>query len=182
MDLYKNPDAARHLMETATETIVRYLHAQEEIGGTFHRFLVADDAIGFLSRRHFMEFSMPYLQRIFKEFDHAIGILHCDSNTTHLLDVIADTGTRVFNFDANMDIALVKEKVGDKVCLLGNIAPIPLLLDATNEEVDDECKRIIEWGKPGGGFILSMGSGTARGTPAHNIDAIHSAGGQYGRY
>ncbi len=182
MDLYKHPDAAHHLMEVATETLIRYYRAQEEIGGKFHRLLVADDAIGFVSQRHFIEFCLPYLKCIFQEFSYAIGILHCDSKTTHLLDVIPDVGMQVFNFDAHMDIATVKEKIGDRVCLLGNMASFTLLREGTPEEVTAECRRLIEPAKPGGGFILSMGSGTARGTPAENIDAMRAACVEYGRY
>jgi uroporphyrinogen decarboxylase len=181
MDLYRNPDAAHHLMEVATETLIRYYHAQEEIGGKFHRFLVADDAIGFVSQRHFVEFCLPYLQRIFQEFSYAVGIFHCDAKTTHLLDVIADVGMQVFNFDAHMDIAWVKEKIGDRVCLLGNIAPLTILREGTPEEVKAECKRIVELAKHDGGFILSMGSGTARGTPSENIDAMQAAVAEYGK-
>ncbi len=182
MDLYKRPEVAHHLMTVATETIIRYLKAQEEIGGKFHRFMVADDSIGFISKRHFVEFSMPYIRRIFDAFPYAIKILHCDANTTHLLDVITDTGMDVFNFDSNMDIALVKQKIGDRICLLGNISPLKVLLEGTPEEVDAECRRLIEHGKPGGGYILTAGSGTARGTPPENIDAMIRACEKYGRY
>jgi uroporphyrinogen decarboxylase len=181
-DLYKRPAVAHHLMAVATETLIRYLHAQEAVGGKLHHVQVADDSIGFISKRHFVEFSLPYLQRIFAEFPYAIKILHCDAKTNHLLDVIADTGMDVFNFDSGMDIGLVKQKVGARVCLLGNIAPLTILLNGTPEEVDAECRRIIEIGKPGGGFMLTMGSGTARGTPAENIDAMIQACAKYGRY
>lgn len=181
-DIYKRPQLVHHLMDVATETIIRYLKAQEEIGGKFHRFIIADDSIGFISKRHFVEFSQPYIRRIFETFPYAIKILHCDAKTTHLLDVIVDTGMDVFNFDSNMDIAVVKEKIGNRVCLLGNIAPLTVLLEGTPEEVDAECKRIIDIAKPGGGFILTAGSGTARGTRSENIDAMIRACEKYGKY
>lgn len=182
MDLYKRPELVHHLMDVATETCIRYLRAQEEIGGRFHRYLIADDAIGFVSPAHFVEFSLPYLQRIFNEFDYAIGILHCDTPTTHLLDVIADVGMQVFNFGPDVDAVLAKEKVGERVCLLGNINPLGALLNGTPEDVEADVKPIIEACKPGGGFILTMGSGTGRGTPSENIDAICTAVAKYGNY
>lgn len=181
--IYKKPEVIHHLMNVTTETLIRYLHAFEDIGGKLHRFQVADDSLAFLSPKHFVEFSLPYLQRIFKEFSsYAIGILHCDTNATHLLDLIADVGMHVYNFGPEMDIAAVKQKVGEQVCLFGNLNPLDVLLKGTPEQVDTECRRIIEIAKPGGGFILTMGSGTARGTPAENIDAMRAAVASYGRY
>jgi len=181
-DIYKRPEVAHRLMAIAAETCIRYLKAQEEIGGQFHRLVVYDDSIGFFSKRHFVAFSQPYIRRIFEAFPYAIKVLHCDANTTHLLDVIADTGMDVFNFDSHMDIALVKQKIGSRVCLLGNISPLGVLLEGTPEEVDAECRRLIEAAKPGGGYILTAGSGTARGTPPENIDAMIKACEKYGRY
>jgi uroporphyrinogen decarboxylase len=181
--IYKKPQLVHHLMEVATETIIRYLHAFEEIGGKFHRFQIADDSLAFFSPKHFIEFSLPYLQKIFKEFNsYAVGILHCDTNSTHLLDIISDVGMHVFNFGPEMDISLVKQKVGDKACIMGNIDPLHIVRKKTTEEVYDEAKRIIEIGKSGGGFIMTMGSGTARGTPSENIDAIYEAVKECGRY
>ena len=183
MDLYRDPQLAHHLMTIATETCIRYLHAQQEIGGPFHRFQVAADSLAFLSPKHFSEFSLPYLQRIFAEFKgEAIGILHCDTNSSHLLDVIADVGMDVFNYGPELDTASVKQKIGERVCLLGNLDPLGALLNGTADKVEADCKRLIEIGKPDGGFILTMGSGTARGTSQKNIGAMRNAALRYGRY
>jgi uroporphyrinogen decarboxylase len=145
--------------------------------------MCGDDSISFLSKKHFEEFSLPYLQRIYREFAYAeTKLFHCDGNTTHLLDCIADIGMDIFNFDANMDIVLVKQKVGDRVCLLGNLSALHTLREGTTQEVDDACRHIVETAKPGGGLILSTGSGTGMGTPAENIEAMIAAGARYGRY
>ena len=183
MDLYRNPEAAHHLLNVAAEAIIAYAHAQEEVCGKMWRFMCGDDAISFLSQKHFEEFSLPYLQRIFEEFDYAeIKLFHCDGNTTHLLNCITDIGMNVFNFDQNMDIALVKEKIGDEVCLHGNLSALGTMLEGSPEDVDTACKHIIEVAGPGGGLIISTGSGTARGTPTENIKAMIAAGEKYGRH
>ena len=56
-----------------------------------------------------------------------------------------------------MDIALVKQKIGDRICLLGNMAPLTVLLEGTPEELDTECKRLIDIGKPMGALFLRPG-------------------------
>ncbi len=181
-DIYKRPQIVHHLMNVATETLIRYLKAQEEIAGRFQRLYIFDDAIGFISERHFVEFSQPYIRRIYDTFPYALKLFHCDNHTTHLLDVIAGTGMDTFNFDPNMDIALVKEKIGQRVCLFGNFNPMTVLLEGTPEEVETEARRLIEIAKPGGGYMLTSGSGTGAGTPAENIDAMIKACEKYGRY
>jgi uroporphyrinogen decarboxylase len=182
--MYRKPELAHHLMDVATETIIRYLRAYERACGKIHQFMIADDSLAFMSSRHFVQFSLPYLQRIFAEFktNENIGILHCDTNSTHLLDVITDVGMDVFNFGPEMDVVQVKKAIGDRVCLLGNIDPLHVVLPESPEVVEKEAKRIIEAAKPGGGFIMTMGSGTARGTSSENIDAIKRAVELYGRY
>ncbi|MFX1489413.1 MAG: uroporphyrinogen decarboxylase family protein, partial [Promethearchaeota archaeon] len=50
---------------------------------------------------------------------------------------------------------LVKKKVGDKLCLLGNIDVAHVLTYGTKEEVFDAVKFAIKTAGPGGGFIIS---------------------------
>jgi uroporphyrinogen-III decarboxylase len=56
------------------------------------------------------------------------------------------------------------------------------MLEGSPEDVDAACKHIIEVAAPGGGLIISTGSGTARGTSTENINAMIAAGQKYGRY
>lgn len=50
---------------------------------------------------------------------------------------------------------MVKKKVGDKLCLLGNIDVAHDLVDGTKEEVFNAVKYAIKTAGPGGGFIVS---------------------------
>jgi len=43
---YTEPEKAHKLLEITTETVIRYIKAQEKIGGKLKRFLIADDAVG----------------------------------------------------------------------------------------------------------------------------------------
>ncbi len=40
-----------------------------------------------------------------------------------------------YNFGPDADAALAKEKIGDRVCLLGNLDPLGALLKGTPERV-----------------------------------------------
>ena len=187
---YTDPEEAHRLLEVTTETVIRYVKAQQKIGGKLKRYIIADDSSGLMSLQHFREFVLPYMKKIFATFPYAIGIFHCDSNTSHLLDSIPEIGMDIFNFGPEINIEKIKSKIGDRVCLLGNMSPINIgetppsntLQKGTVEDIDRTCKQIIETGKPGGGYILTTGSGMARETPAKNIEAMIKAAEKYGKY
>lgn len=189
-NFYLHPEKIHRLMEITTETTIRYMKAQEKIGGRLKRYLVSEDAIGLISSEHFKEFALPYLRRIFATFPYAIGIFHCDANTSHLLDDIPEIGMDVFNFGPEVDIKKIKRKIGNKVCLLGNIPPIDItnispsdtLLKGTPQDIDRISRYQIERGKPNGGYILTTGSGMARGTPEENIEIMIKVAEKYGQY
>lgn len=187
---YTDPEEAHRLLRITTETVIRYVKAQEKIGGRLKRYIIADDSSGLMSLQHFKEFVVPYMKKIFATFSYAIGIFHCDSNTSHLLDSIPEVGMDIFNFGPEVNIKEIKDKIGNKVCLLGNVPPIDIakipasntLQKGTVEDVDRICKHLIKTGKPGGGYMLTTGSGMAAGTPLENIETMIKAGEKYGKY
>ena len=83
--------------------------------------------------------------------------MHTDGDITSLLDFIVESG-----FDGLqclepplVDPVLVKKKVGDKLCLSGNIDTRHILVDATKDEVIQAVKSAIKALGLGGGFMLS---------------------------
>jgi uroporphyrinogen decarboxylase len=187
---YTDPKEVHRLLKITTETVLRYVKAQEKIGGRLKRYIIADDSSGLMSLQHFKEFVVPSMKKIFTTFSYAIGIFHCDSNTSHLLESIPEIGMDIFNFGPEVNIKEIKDKIGDKICLFGNIPPISIpkipisntLQKGTVEDVDRICKRLIKIGKTDGGYMLTTGSGMAAGTPLENIHAMIKAGIKYGRY
>ena len=72
------------------------------------------------------------------------------------------------------DIADVKERVGNRMCLMGNVNPLEIGVRGTPEEVREATLDVLE--KSGGeGIILSVGGGTSPGMPRQNILAMLGA-------
>jgi len=207
--LYLSPEKVHQVMKITTENTIRFMKAQEQIGGRLKRFLVADDIIGLMSPKHFQEFSLPYLKQIFDTFSYAIGIFHCDANTTHLLEDIPQIGMNVFNFGPEIDIKEIKNKIGNRVGLLGNLPPISIknwlpsdtLQKGTPEDVERICKHLIEVGllargtpqaverevkekieslAPGGGYILTSGNSIASYCRPENVLSMIKTLHKYG--
>jgi uroporphyrinogen decarboxylase len=82
------------------------------------------------------------------------------------------------NWGKQTDIADVKARVGDRMCLMGNVNPLEVGVRGTPEEVREATLDVLE--KSGGeGIILSVGGGTSPGMPRQNIQAMLKALDEY---
>ena len=80
----------------------------------------------------------------------------------------------MLNWGKQKDIAEIKERIGDRMCLMGNVNPLEIGVRGTPQEVRDATLDVLE--KSGGeGIILSVGGGTSPGMPRENIVAMLQA-------
>jgi uroporphyrinogen decarboxylase len=56
---------------------------------------------------------------------------------------------------AGVELSKVKEMVGDRMCLLGNIDITHILVDASKEEVFEAVRASIQAAGKGGGYIVA---------------------------
>jgi len=68
----------------------------------------------------------------------------------------------------------VKRRVGDRMCLMGNVNPLEVAVRGTPDEVHDETIEVLE-GSGGEGIILSVGGGVSPGMPRQNVVAMLEA-------
>lgn len=163
-------DACARLLDTLTETIIRWLHAQADAVGGVEGILLLDDIPGMLSPRLFDAVAAPHLARIFEAFDGLVRVYHNDTPCPHLTTHIGTLPFEVWNFSHEMDVAAVQEGLSGKA-LMGNVPPLGILAQATPDQVIGWALSCIE--KTGGRhLILSAGGGVSPGTSAENIDAL----------
>jgi len=134
--------------------------------------------------RLFEKLAWPWLKQQVLAYSRAgyLVILHLDGDWGPLLDYFADLppGSAVVELDIT-DMTLAKRKLGGKLCIKGNISPA-LLAFGSPEEVEQECKRLIDVCAPGGGFILSSGCEAPPNSLPENIRAMLQCALKYGRY
>ena len=173
--LITEPELTTRLLEMVTTGLIRWLHAQLDTLRQPEGILLLDDLVGMVSKRHYEALIQPHLRRIFDEFEGLIRVYHNDTPCPHLLGSLAETNFDVFNFSHTTDIAEVKAKMGHRVALLGNVAPLDLGVRGTPEQVYQAALDCLAKAAPGGGMILSFGGGVSPGTPPENIDALRQA-------
>ena len=113
----------------------------------------------FLSPRLFERFITPYLARLtqgYRDMGYYV-IKHTDGNIMPVLDQLVSTGPHALHSldpQGGVDIAEVKRRVGDRVCLIGNVN-CGLLDSGTDDEVAESVRYALQNGMPGGGYIFS---------------------------
>lgn len=76
----------------------------------------------------------------------------------------------------------VKQAVGEKTCVSGNIDPVGLMLDGKPEDVRKAVKRVIEYASQDGALIVCPGCDLNPDVPSENLQALVEATKEYGVY
>ncbi|MHA1490598.1 MAG: uroporphyrinogen decarboxylase family protein [Promethearchaeota archaeon] len=159
--LRKNPKMIEERFEQTTEFVLGLFKTYADCGAKifFEGGDIAFKSGPLVNPRYINKYVVPCMKRV-TEAVHGWGgkiIFHSDGDITSLLDFVVDCG-----FDAlhcleppYVDLNLVKKKVGNKLCLLGNIDTTHILVNATKKEVENAVKYAIKALGPGGGYILS---------------------------
>jgi uroporphyrinogen decarboxylase len=138
---------------------------------------------------HFRVFFLPLLKE-HVTLVHSYGALYHyydDGKFMANLSSVVDAGVDLISTlpgppAGDVDLATVKSKVGERVCLKGNIDLLYVLKEGTTSDVDEAVKRAIEAAAPGGGYILATSDAVRDGTPPDNLHAFCDAGRRYGDY
>jgi uroporphyrinogen decarboxylase len=113
----------------------------------------------FLSPRLFSIFVTPYLARLTRAYrDMGLYVIkHTDGNIMPIVDQLAQTQPHALHSidpQAGVDLAEIKRRYGDQLCLIGNVN-CGLLDTGTDDEVAGSVRYALQNGMPGGGYIFS---------------------------
>jgi len=141
----------------------------------------------FLSPAMFREFVTPFLARLIGAYRDmgAYVIKHTDGNIMPILDQLVSCKPHALHsIDCqaqDMDIRVVKERVGDQVCLIGGVQ-CSLLQTGTVEQIMDDCRYALQHGMPGGGYIYSTSNVAFKGLPLERYMLVLEMRQQHGWY
>ena len=158
-------------------------YKQYATNGNLLIFIPLHGADGFLSDEQFKKFYWPTLKQVIEGLVEGgcIPFPALEGFWNSRLEIMQDIpeGKTLWMVDQS-DIAKVKETIGKKACLTGNVSSSLLQL-ATPDEVRDYCKKLIDTIGQDGGFILSNGAFFDEGS-AENIKAMFDFSKEYGVY
>ena len=147
---------------------------------------MADNRGQFFSNAQMDRYILPFLAKWAEGAKNQgiYPILHTDGNIAKLLDSLAMTGIcaiQAVDPVAGMDIRAVKAKMGNRLCLCGNIDCGELIL-STADKLYENTKQLLLDCKTGGCFILGASNAVVDTTPKENYEAVVQAWRDFGGY
>jgi uroporphyrinogen decarboxylase len=112
-------------------------------------------------------------------------MIHSDGNTMPIFEDIVAMGIdgyQAIEPDAGMDIAVLKAKYGEKLCLIGNVDCGNTLTLGSPPQVIAESRHVIDCAAEGGGFILGSSNSIHDGIKLENFLAMTNTAVKYGKY
>jgi uroporphyrinogen decarboxylase len=184
MMMYDNPSLVKDTVKFFIDMQTMWGCAQIEAGADAIWFGDCNASGHLISVDDYMEYAFEAVKQCAKDYKGAGGFTfyHASEHKIGHMLAQAATGISALSVGPGADLAAVKREVGDKVCIMGNVDPIGVLLDGKPEDVRRESVRIMETGKQGGGYLFSSGEMVPRDVPEENMRAMIAAGREYGRY
>ena len=185
-----SPDFVHRLLRICQDQVLKETRAILEAGATmiFASWFYASMSAGW-SPRHYRQFFLPLLHE-WVELVHSYGAIYHyydDGKFMANLDAVVGAGADVIStlpappFGDNV-LAAVKARVGDRVCLKGNVDVLYVVKQGSPDQIEKAVRQAIEAAALGGRYILATSDAVRDGTPAANLHAFCAAGRKYGDY
>ena len=186
-DIYERPAFVHRLMRTVTDRLVKLYKRLGETG--IHAISMNETWVGVgVSPEVYRDFIQPYDAEC-TAAAHEAGFLvsyhNCGSGAAFLEEMVATGADALETITSSgstgdFELADVKRRVGDRVCLFGGFNE-RVLTSESRSSVQDEVKRCIDAAAGGGGYILRPTGQIFHADPG-NIEVMCQTVRDYGRY
>jgi hypothetical protein len=184
MDMFKRPQKVQEAMERIAPIHIKAaINAVANAAAPIIIMPLHKGADSFMSIKQYETFYWPTFKKVVMALvdEGIVPILFAEGGYNKRLDIIGDfpKGSVVWYFDQT-DIFEAKKKIGDKLCIMGNV-PTSLIMTGTPQQVKEHCRKLIEVCGKGGGYVLAGGANVDEGNP-ENLRAMMAAAREYGVY
>lgn len=185
-DIRKDKSNLINLLEFCNETNLKFIEKfTKEVGKV--RVFMTDPVtcLDLLSIRQFEVLSFPYLKDLIDKIYQITGYkpgLHICGHTQGIWKFIGEMNISFFGVDNIEDLELLKESIGDKVVISGNVPPLDVFRNGTIDDVIISTKNcIIKGADNPKGFLIDAGCQLPLGVPKENLYAYVYAVRKYGQ-
>jgi uroporphyrinogen decarboxylase len=174
--LYGRPDLLHHILEVNCRATIAYLNAQIEAGAQV--VMIFDTWGGMLGAVEYLEFSLSYMQRVLqglKREHHGerVPSILFTKGGGGWLEALAASGCDAVGVDWTVDLAAARSRIGQRVCLQGNLDPAVLL--AGRPAIRAGVAAVLAAYGKGAGHVFNLGHGVSQFTPPENVAALVEA-------
>jgi uroporphyrinogen decarboxylase len=180
--LYDRSDLLHHVLDVNARAVTAYLNAQIEAGA--QAVMIFDTWGGALAHQAYLEFSLRYICQILdgltrqRDGERIPAIVFTKGGGVWI-DRIAACGCDAVGLDWTVDIGAVRERVGDRVALQGNLDP--MVLFAGPDTIAREARRVLDAFGPGNGHVFNLGHGISQFTPPDHVSVLVNTVHEYSR-
>lgn len=185
MDMYRQPDKLLKAVEMIIPMSIQMaVGACKQNNNPITFMPLHKGADGFLSDEQFKKFYWPSLKAVFDGLiaEGCIPLPFVEGSFNSRMDFISKDmpkGHMIWLFDLT-DMTKVKQLIGDKVCIAGNM-PVALLNVGTTDQIKDYAKKLIDTCGKGGGYLMMNGAVIDDSKP-ENLRAMIDFTKEYGVY
>lgn len=179
MTLLDEPETVHLLLERCTQVAITYARELIHAGADAIAFGHATASNNVISRSHYEEFALPYEKNLIAAI-HQLGakaVTHICGDIVPTVDLIAQNGSDIIDFDHVCDIKILRQKAPGKV-FRGNIDPA-LLAMRTPDQIRAAVRELLKDVGKDPRFLLGSGCEIGLNTPLENLHAFVDAGKGY---
>jgi len=169
--LYHEPKVFRALLHRIAQATIPYLKAQIAAGASAVQLF--DTWCGELNLQDYEDFALPAVQEIIAGLGGSVPVIYYTKSSQHLFAAVARSGANVLSVDWRMDLAEIRNTLGPKIALQGNVDPAVLF--GPPEKIREATLGAIN-ALRGHGHILNLGHGILPSTPVENAQLFIETG------
>ena len=169
--LKTEPERMHRLLTLVTDFLVGWIAYQREQFPTIDGIFLLDDIVGFVGRRDFESFALPYLQRIYAA-DVTVKFFHCDAPLKAAAPMLESAGINLLNWGVQHTVMEMQQWTHHSIALLGNIPPRDVLAEGTPADVERAVRELLQPVEDRSRLIVSCGGGMPPSAPTENIQAL----------
>jgi uroporphyrinogen decarboxylase len=178
--IFNNPKLAHNILDKLADAVSDYLSSKIEAGA--NAVQIFDTWAGILSQEDYQEFSLRYVEKIISNIKRPDEpVIYFPKGVHSNLTKVANCGADVLSLDWTMDLGKVREIIGDKVALQGNMDPT--ILYGTEEVIKERALKTMQTYGNGTGHIFNLGHGILPDIPPDNaktlVDFVKEASSQF---
>jgi uroporphyrinogen decarboxylase len=181
-NIYKDRAAVEKTLRFATELYLTYIEGYIDAGAKVVQMAEPSASGDMISRKHFREVALPYIQDAFNRLSGkgVVLVLHICGNVSDRLDLLAGSGVNIMSLDYKVDLASARDAFDGKIAFSGNLNPVSVVQNGTPEEIVRETKDEIERVGSGHSYIVMPGCDIPPSTPLENLRLISKTVREYG--
>jgi len=187
MSLIEYPEICKKLAKLQGKRLVRQveLFAQLGVDGIMPCGDLGSSTSLLASPKIYREMVYPWHKaHVEAAHKHGLKVLkHCCGHVWPVIDELAEVYDAYEGIQASggMDIKLLKERVGGKLCLWGGIWH-EHIISGTVEDIRNDARYAFKYAAPGGGYIMGSSHSLAVGAKRENILEMKRCRDEWGVY